>query len=105
MSAETPATPQKWEFRFITKQTESYLLTELNEVGRAGWDVVSINYAKDLKGIWNWTAFIKRPLSDEAAVTTPDVSDAAAPASSTALREPVVIQGFDLGDDEFKFKE
>ena len=52
---------QKWEYMELTRKTESYLLSEINEFGQHGWELVSVTHGKDLKGELSWTAFLKRP--------------------------------------------
>ncbi len=90
----------QWQYTFVNKQTENYLLNELNNMGLGGWEVISINYAKDLKGIWVWTAWMKRPTVAAAA------GDAAAKAAGVgAKEEKEALQGFDLAEGDFGFKE
>jgi len=56
---------QRWEYMEITRQTEGYLVNDLNELGDVGWDVISVTYHKAAKsGLGEsmcWTAFLKRP--------------------------------------------
>ena len=52
---------QKWEYMELTRKTESYLLSEINDCGQQGWELVSVTHGKDLKGELSWTAFLKRP--------------------------------------------
>jgi hypothetical protein len=97
---------QKWEYRFFVKQTESYILTDLIEAGREGWELVSAVYRQDLKGIWCWTAFLKRPLLDGAtSALRPAAAMAAGQASEQAPAEPKAWKGFDLSDGDFGFLE
>ena len=35
----------QWQYAFVNKQTENYLLNELNNMGLGGWEVLSINFA------------------------------------------------------------
>ena len=56
---------QKWEYFGLTRKTESYLCKDLNTVGQEGWELVTIDYYKDLKGEMSWTAFLKRPVSPD----------------------------------------
>ena len=56
---------QMWEYVSVNRKTEEFLIEELNEKGKAGWELVSVTYHKDLKGIgesFSWSAFMKRPL-------------------------------------------
>ncbi len=52
---------QKWEYMELTRRTETYLLSELQEVGLQGWELVSVVQGKDRKGETAWTGFLKRP--------------------------------------------
>jgi hypothetical protein len=89
----------QWQYCFFNKQTENYLLNEMNNLGLGGWEVVSINYAKDLKGVWVWTAWMKRPS------VAAQAGDAAAKAAGVgAKEEKKALQGFDLTDGDFGFK-
>ena len=73
---------QPWEYRSCTKQSDAYLLQELNEAGKEGWELVSASFSKDLKGNWAWTAILKRPLEATAPATA--AASTAAAAKSTA---------------------
>jgi len=57
---------QMWEYTTITRKTPDYLVAELNEAGRLGWELVSTFYHKETKTsvseLFCWTAFLKRPL-------------------------------------------
>ncbi len=56
---------QMWEYMSITRKTEDFLVTELNEAGELGWEMVAAAYRKDTKsvaGTYCWTALLKRPL-------------------------------------------
>jgi hypothetical protein len=97
---------QPWEYRSCTKQSETYLLQELNEAGKEGWDLATASFSKDLKGNWVWTAILKRPL--ELAAAAPAAKSSATPVS--AAKPPADppakadLQGFDLSGDEFGVK-
>jgi hypothetical protein len=101
---------QLWEYRSCTKQSETYLVQELNEAGKEGWDLAAAAFSKDLKGNWAWTAILKRPLEAPArqATAAPAAKSSAAPVS--AAKPPASppakgdSQGFDLSGDEFGFK-
>jgi hypothetical protein len=99
---------QKWEYRAFTKQTEIYLLTELGEAGRDGWEMVSVSYNKDLKGIWGWTAFLKRPIVHGEVSPAKHAVGAAVPAEGqTAPAQPAAedpMRGFQMTGDDFQFK-
>ncbi|HBO46332.1 MAG TPA: hypothetical protein DD670_20880 [Planctomycetaceae bacterium] len=56
---------QMWEYMSITRKTEDFLVNELNEAGKLGWELVNVSHHKDLKsvgGTYCWTAVLKRPL-------------------------------------------
>ncbi len=97
---------QPWEYRSCSKQSETYLLQELNEAGKEGWELVAANFSKDLKGNWTWTAILKRPLEATARATAaaPAAKSSAAPASAVKPPAKADSQGFDLSGDEFGFK-
>jgi hypothetical protein len=105
---QTVPAHQKWEYRAFTKQAEIYLLTELGEAGRDGWELVSVGYNKDLKGIWGWTAFLKRPLVRGDVAPAGQPADAAAPAGADpAAAQPAgedPMRGFQTTGDDFQFK-
>ncbi|MBN1908341.1 MAG: hypothetical protein JW818_01255 [Pirellulales bacterium] len=74
---------QMWEYVSVNRKTEEFLVEELNEKGKAGWELVSVAYHKDLKGLgesFSWSAFLKRPLVP----TAPDGTEV-----STAAVQPV----------------
>jgi hypothetical protein len=101
---------QPWEYRSCSKQSETYLLQELNEAGKEGWDLVAANFSKDLKGNWAWTAILKRPLelAARAPAAAPAAKSSVAPASAAKppASPPAKAEsgGFDLSGDEFGFK-
>ena len=54
---------QMWEYMTLSRKTQNYLAVELNELGLVGWELVTIDYHKDIKGVgeaWVWTAFLRR---------------------------------------------
>ena len=57
---------QMWEHMSLTRKTADFLVAELNEVGKLGWELVSASYHKDVKTslgeAFCWTAILKRPL-------------------------------------------
>jgi hypothetical protein len=60
---------QKWEYMSITRKTEDFLINELNEVGKLGWELVNASHHRDVKsvgGTYCWTAVLKRPLVPQA---------------------------------------
>jgi len=92
----------KWEYRFTVKQTERHMITELNELGREGWEVITVSYNKDMKGVWCWTAFMKRPFTGTAFAPAPVPGQDQSQESPPADGGP---QGFDLSEGDFGFKE
>ena len=94
---------QKWEYRIVNKHTEATLLSELNDVGKAGWELVTASYNKDLKGTTAWTAILKRPLAQQDG-GAPTAEAIAEPALQTTDDAAKALQGFDLSGDEFEFK-
>jgi hypothetical protein len=44
-----------------TRKTERFLLSDLNDAGQHGWELVSIAHGKARSGEDLWTAFLKRP--------------------------------------------
>jgi hypothetical protein len=106
---------QPWEYRSCSKQSETYLLQELNEAGKEGWELVAANFSKDLKGNLVWTAILKRPLETTArqgaaapaakSSAAPAAKSSAAPASAAKPPAKGESQGFDLSGDEFGFKK
>lgn len=97
---------QKWEYQFLTKKTEAYLVRELNELGQIGWELVSAGQCKERGGDTAWTAFVKRPYvphptkpAEEKVAEQAPESTAAAPAVDPSSR------GFDLDGEEFSLQE
>ena len=97
---QAPSVTQ-WQYMFVNKQVDNYMLTELTALGKGGWELVSMSYDKDLKGIWGWTAWLKRPLAAAGA------GDAAAIAAGVKLggEEKQALAGFDLPEGDFEFKD
>ena len=60
-STPTICAPQRWEYEVITRNTEKFLIHDLNEQGQEGWELVSAAQTKNAKGEMIWTAFLKRP--------------------------------------------
>lgn len=99
----TPPCLPQWEYAFLCRQTEKNLVHVLNKVGVAGWEAISVSFNKDLKGVWAWTAFLKRPLAPGA---TPlddinDVLDGLLPQQ----QNKEALAGFELPEGDFEFKE
>ncbi|MBN2021287.1 MAG: hypothetical protein JW809_00700 [Pirellulales bacterium] len=74
---------QMWEYLALNRKTEEFLINELNELGKQGWELVGASFNKDLKGVaasFSWTAILKRPLVAVApAASAPAGHPAAAP--------------------------
>jgi len=111
---------QVWEYDSLTRKSDAYLLKDLNEFGKEGWELVSTTYHKDMKGNLVWTAIVKRPCAgvpvaaapaaEPAAAAAPQAAaDPAAPAAgaqpAAAPKEGYQPAGFDLTDGDFDFKD
>jgi len=101
---------QRWEYLAVTRRTETSLEKELNQLGRSGWELVSVDHGKDLKGIVAWIAFMKRPGTHQTveASAPEQVREADEPASeqSEQAASPTgAHEGFDLSGDEFSIKD
>ncbi len=97
---------QKWENHVVTTKTEVYLAKELNELGKLGWELVSVIQHKDRKGEMAWTAFSKRPYvpPQTAGLAKAKAVDEDAESSKPAAGD-ASGQGFDLRGNEFPLKE
>ena len=97
---------QKWEHLVLTRKSETYLVSEVNLLGQEGWEMVSVFYYKDMKGLWCWTGFLKRPCTGlaPAAAGTEKASSPAAQPPKEPEGAPAASDGFDLGGDEFKVR-
>ena len=106
-SSASPAT--KWEYRLMVKQTDRQMLLELNQFGREGWEAITMSYDKDLKGVMQWTCWLKRPAvaAAEVAPATAATATAAAPATAgqSTGEGPKPSDGFDLSDGDFGLKD
>ena len=96
---------QRWEYMEITRKTETYLITELAEIGNAGWELVSVSYHKDSRpGAGQemcWTAFLKRPQAGHAPAT-PTSEKEATPTPAPA-NQPARLTPSDASDDSDEF--
>ena len=101
MAVENAASLTQWQYQVVSKQTENYLLPDLNALGAGGWELVSASYNKDYKGIWGWTAWLKRPM---AAAAIGDAAAIAVGAVPTASDKPA-LAGFEMPAGDFEFKE
>jgi hypothetical protein len=102
-TTEQAQCPPKWEYRFSVKQTERHLIMDLNEAGREGWEAISISYNRDLKGVWMWNAWFKRPVGPWSNGPTGVASGATGADGQAAPQGP--WKGFDLSDGDFDFKD
>jgi hypothetical protein len=97
---------QRWEYQSLVRRTEGSLEKELNELGQSGWELVSVDHGKDMKGNVCWTAFVKRPAAQaprapeqaREAVSQPSAGPEKAESSPSG-------EAFDLSGDEFEIKE
>lgn len=102
---------QKWEYFGLTRKTETYLCKDLNTAGQEGWELVSIDYCKDVKGEMSWTAFLKRPFSPDAPPPPSfgqigmEFDDPAAQAEAQRQKPADQSGGFDLSGDSFEIAE
>ncbi|MEN6449138.1 MAG: hypothetical protein ABFC96_01480 [Thermoguttaceae bacterium] len=103
MKTVTVQAQQRWEYCVETRKTESSLLVSLNKFGQEGWDLVEVLYYKDMKGVMEWTAFLKRPST----AATPPVEQQAAASSvptNNTRPKPTEPQGVGVGGDEYRMK-
>ena len=79
---------QMWEYLSLNRKTEEYLVAELNELGKAGWELVGATFNKDLKGVaatFSWTAILKRPLVHAPVTAPPPEAEASVTEPSRSL--------------------
>jgi hypothetical protein len=108
-------TPPQWEYRLLVKQTDRQMFLELIQFGREGWEAFNLTYDKDLKGVMNWTCWLKRPIgvwsesdtATAATVTSTLNATASMPDSSEAPQppKPETAAGFDLPDGDFELRD
>ncbi|NUQ61758.1 MAG: hypothetical protein HUU20_04670 [Pirellulales bacterium] len=97
---------QKWEYEFLTKKTEAYLVKELNELGQHGWELVAAGQCKERGGDTAWTAFLKRPYVPHAAKPAAEkVGEKTTESPAPSAPSDSTSRGFDLEGDEFSIKE
>ena len=100
---------QRWEYLSFFKRTDTALENELNTLGQSGWELVSFHCGKDRKGEMAWTAFVKRPVSEQPLTAPGEASPARArEQASPEAPEPETPgspEGFDLSGDEFAIRE
>ncbi len=100
---------QRWEYKELTRKTEEFLVNDLNEHGKLGWDLVSVSYSKAAKSglgeAFVWTAFLKRPLVHHPGDPPPETTAGAAETAKPSVEpkaEPAAEETdpdiFDLQD-------
>jgi hypothetical protein len=100
---------QRWEYMEITRKTETYLINELNELGAAGWELVSASFHKETRAGAGaeqvWTAFLKRPQVGHAP-SAPAREKAAVPAAAAAnVNQPAKFMPSTDTGEEFDFAD
>jgi hypothetical protein len=96
---------QKWEYCYLTRKTEGPLLAEFNRLGQDGWELLDVLYYKDMKGVMNWTGFLKRPSNGPVpGASGQETVAAAAPQAEASRSQSPQHEGFDLGEEEFKLQ-
>jgi len=98
---------QKWEHLAIERKGEAMLVEEMNALGEEGWQLVSVVYFKDPKGVMTWIAFLKRPKTGQAAKAPSAEAAAAAAAQGFEKAEAASGEpgGFDLSGEVFEIKK
>jgi hypothetical protein len=100
-SASEPRTaaPRTWEYMEISRKTETYLVGDLNELGKEGWELVDVLFRRDIKmgESWYWTAFLKRLCTDR---PPPKAVDEQAAAVSAAAQEEEVFEIFEVAAED-----
>jgi len=87
---------QMWEYAVVNRKTEEFLIVELNELGKAGWELVDTSFNKDVKGVaasFSWTAFLKRPLVPATNAAPSAGAAATAPVPAPAPTAPPAFSG------------
>ena len=91
---------QKWEYRMFMRKTQDFFTNELNELGKSGWELVSVIYHKEVKSTGTfmaWSGFMKRPFAHESE------TDRAAE-GGTALQSAQRFETAELDDKDIEFK-
>jgi hypothetical protein len=68
--------------------------------------LVSTFYYKDMKGLWCWTGFLKRPSAGQSSLpmAVEEKTETAAVQLAKELPPEAPTDGFDLDGDEFKVR-
>ena len=93
------AAPRTWEYIEISRKTETYLVGDLNELGKEGWELVDVLFRRDIKmgESWYWTAFLKRLSTDR---PPPKAVDGQAATQAAVAEEEEVFEIFEVAAEE-----
>jgi len=108
MSQDASDSLKKWEYVSVTRNSDAYLIRDINDLGQDGWELINVYYYKNMKGAMVWTAFMKREagIGPPPPSATTDHAVAPEPAKAQpAQTEPGSLDGFDLEGDEFGLAE
>jgi hypothetical protein len=91
--------PRTWEYMEISRKTETYLVGDLNDLGKEGWELVTVLFRRDIKmgESYYWTAFVKRLCTDRP--PSKPVGEQAA-AQGAAAEEEEVFEIFEVAAEE-----
>jgi hypothetical protein len=97
---------QRWEYMELTRKTQAYLVAELNELGQAGWELVSVTKHKEARAgsgeAWFWTAFVRRPQAGH--VPSGPGQEKAAAAAAAPISKPARLEPSETSE-EVEFAE
>ncbi len=100
---------QRWEYKELTRKTEEFLVIDLNEHGKVGWDLVSVSYSKAAKSglgeAFVWTAFLKRPLAQHPGDPPPDTTASVAETTPSAAKPKPEPAAEETDPDIFDLQE
>ena len=69
-ASEVTESGKKWQYMEITRKTEGFLINDLNDLGKEGWELVTVMFHKlaggGMASTDAWMAFLKRPFSGQA---------------------------------------
>jgi hypothetical protein len=91
--------PRTWEYMELSRKTETYLVGDLNDLGKEGWELVTVLFRRDIKmgESYYWTAFVKRLCTDRRPSKPIDEQAAVAAASA---EEEEVFEIFEVAAEE-----